>query len=152
LEAMLTENFRTDISYDWQKSGKRSGDIIDEEIQHRLTFTGNYSFARTLDLYFRSSKSMSSSWEGSTTLTNVGVSYSKDESHVSFRYNRASNPGRSLSLLGEKQWTTQTFILDFDQEVGQDADMSLSYESQLGRKQVGHREAKRISFRLNISF
>lgn len=152
LEALLTENFRADISHDWQKSRRRSVDVTDRETQHRLTFDGRYSFARVLDLNFKYSKSMSNQWKGGTTRSAWGLSYSMDESHVSLRYNRSSSPNRSPSLSGEQQWTTQTFTVDLNQEVGRDTNLSLSYEGRLGGRQFGRRGSKRILFNVNIRF
>ncbi len=154
LEAVLTQNFTTDVSYDRLKSSRESEGAIDEEIRHRMTLAGRYSFARMLDLNFTYSREMSSMWEGSTTISNCGLSYSEDKSHVSVRYGRVSSPGRS-SLLSAGRWATQSLAIDFDQEVGQNTNLTFSYDSRSSREQLGYTGyggGKRFSFRMNIRF
>jgi len=152
LAAVLTDNFRTDVSYDWQNSSRRSGTVFDDETQHRITLAGSYSFARMLNLNFSHSRSISSAWEGDTILTNCGLSYSKDESQVSFRYNQMTRPGSSTSISGEQQWTTRTFTISFDQQLGRNADLTLSYENHSGARQFAYSGTDRFSFRLNTRF
>ena len=69
LEAMPTRNFRTDISYDWEKFSRRLKDINDAESRHRVAFAANYSFARMLNFNFRSGINISSKWEGKQSAT-----------------------------------------------------------------------------------
>lgn len=152
LEAIPTRNLRTNISYDWQRSAKELADIIDRDTQHRLTLDVDYSFARMLNVNFRSSRSISSAWEGSTTLSTFGLRYLVDESHISLRYNRATNPGRSSALVQVRRRTTQSFTVDFGQRIGRDLDLSLGYESRLSGRESGHRGSRRVSFRVNVRF
>ena len=152
LEAMLTERFRSNIIYDWQKHRRRSGGEVEDETQHRVTLTGSYFFARMLNMDFRYSRSMSIEWKDSSASSAFGIRYSIGESHFSLRYNQLSSPGRSDSLSDVGQRTTRTFTLAFDQEVGRNTDLTLSYEIWSGERQAGRRGTRRFSFRANTRF
>ena len=152
LEAMLTERFRSNIIYDWQKHRRRSGDEADRETQHRVTLTGSYLFARMLNMDFRYSRNISVEWKDSGSSSAFGIRYSIGESHVSLRYNQLSSPGRSSSLSDVGQRTARTFTLAFDQEVGRNTDLTLSYEIWSGERQSDHRGTRRFSFRANTRF
>ena len=152
LAAVLTDNFRADVSYDWQNSSRSSRDVIDDETQHRMTLAGSYSFARMLNLNFSNSRSISSAWKGGTILSNCGLGYSRDESQVSLSYNQMTRPGSSTSTSGEQQWTTRTFVISFDHQVGQNTDLTVSYENHSGARQSAYSGTDRFSFRLSTRF
>jgi len=148
LEAMLTENFRTDLSYDWQKSIKRLEGEVDKDNQHRLSLSNNYSFARILNVNFKISRNMSSE-RGSDNQFSGALSYVEDRFRSSLRYSRTSSPVRSSSLEQGGRRTTQTFAITLDQEVNQDTDLSLNYESRFVGTALGSRGTRRISFRVS---
>lgn len=148
LDAMLTENLRTDFSYDWQRSIKTLEGEISKDKQHRLSLSANYSFARMLNLNFRASRNISSDRGNDNNLSGA-LSYMENGFRSSIRYSRASSAIRSLSLSRDGRRTTQTLSVTLDQELSQDTDLSLSYESRFGSTELGKRGTRRISFRVN---
>lgn len=144
LEAILTKNFRTNISYDWQKFLRSWADTTDEETRHRVAIAGAYSFARMLDLRATSSRSVSG--ESSTALLTCGVDYSRDESRVSLQYNRSRSLSIDPSSSQKREQTTRILKAEANLKISRTNLLYISYESRLGA--LGG--TQRISFRVNI--
>jgi hypothetical protein len=152
LDAMLTENLRANMSHDWQKSTRKLERATEEETQHRIAFAADYSFVRMLNLNLRFGKGISSNPQRGTSTLACGLNYSTDESRVSFRYSRTASPGRGTSPSRQEPRITQFITVDFNQEVGQNTSLFLSYEDRLGKGESSYRGTKSISFRMNIRF
>lgn len=151
LEAMLTDNLRTNAGYEWQNSKRISRNVTEEENLHRIALGANYSFARILDLNLRYSRGIYTEVEEDTDLLSCALSFSADKSHISLRYSQTSRLARSLPLQGT-QWTTRVVAVQFEQELSRDATMFLGYDSRFGRREFEQRRTKRVSFRMNIRF
>lgn len=148
LEARLTENLRTDLNYDWQRSIRTLENKEEKDSQNRVGLNVNYSFARMLNLNFRVSSNISNI-RGSSAQTSGALSYVEDRFRFSLRYSRTSSSIVSSSLEQAGQRTTRTFTADLNQEIGQDTDLSLTYQSRSGSTGLGNRRTRRISFRVN---
>ncbi len=148
LEARLTENFRADLNYDWQRSIRTLENAEEKDSQNRVGLNANYSFARMLNLNFRVSSNISNI-RGSSAQTSGALSYVEDRFRFSLRYSRTSSSIVSSSLEQAGQRTTRTFTADLNQEIGQDTDLSLTYQSRSGSTELGNRGTRRISFRVN---
>ncbi len=147
----VTENLRADMSYNWQKSIKRFEEELDVDRQHRLGVNFGYSFARMLNLNFRVNRNISRA-RGSDTTTSVAISYVEERSRLGIRYNRASSPVKSSSLIEEGRRVAQTFATTFSYEVNQNTELSLIYQGRIGSTGSGSSGEKRISFRLTARF
>ncbi|MFC1719121.1 hypothetical protein ACFL6S_36045 [Candidatus Poribacteria bacterium] len=153
-EAMLTENLRTNFSYNWQRSIKILEGETSRDTQNQLSLVTNYSFIRMLNLNFRASRNIIRDRGDSNNLSGM-LSYTEYGFRSSIRYSRSSSAVTSLAQDGQTQEgrrTTQTFSITLDQQIGQKTNLYLSYESRSGGTALGKSGSRRISFRVDSRF